>query len=252
MLFDLRGKRKRLIQVIYAMLAVLMGSGLVLFGIGGSGNGLLDSLGIGGGGSGSTSGFDDRATTIQKQLRRDPKNEQLLLQLARVRFLAGNTELQANTDPTTGQQQLTDTAIAEFDKSAAAWERYLKTKPKQPDVNVATIVVRSYEALGDAHGAAATQQILVEKRPSQGTYANLAFYLYADGKFAEGDAAAAKAEKLSPKAQRSLVRQRLSQFRTRAKQFLAQQRKQQKNLPPGQNPLQNPLGPLGGGSSGTP
>lgn len=247
MLFDLRGKRKRLVQVVYAMLAVLMGSGLVLFGIGGSGNGIFDSLGIGGGsGSSSTSGFDGRAEKIEKQLRHDPKNQKLLLELARVRFLAGNTEVQAHTDPTTGQQQITDTALAEFDKSASAWERYLKTKPKPPDVNVAAIVVQAYQALGDAAGAAKAQQIVVDKRPSQGSYANLAFFLYADGRFAEGDAAAKKAERLAPKVQRPLVRQRLQQLRKQAKRFIAQQKAQQKAQPPGQNPLQNPAGPLSG------
>jgi tetratricopeptide (TPR) repeat protein len=254
MLFDLQGKRKRLVQVIYAMLAVLMGSGLVLFGIGGSGSGLLDSIGIGGGSANSTtSGFDDRATTLEHQLRRNPQNQQLLLQLARLRFLAGNTEVQAHTDPTTGQQTITDTAINEFDKSASAWERYLKTKPKQPDVNVAAVVVQAYQALNDAHGAATTEKLVVAKHPSTGGYANLALFLYADGNFAEGDAAASKAESLAPKSKRPLVRQQLAQLKIRAKKFVAQQKKAEKaQKATGQNPLQSPLGPLGGGSSGTP
>jgi hypothetical protein len=36
MLFDLRGRRRRVVQVTYLMLALLLGGGLVLFGIGGS------------------------------------------------------------------------------------------------------------------------------------------------------------------------------------------------------------------------
>ncbi len=254
MLFDLRGKRKRLIQVIYAMLAVLMASGLVLFGIGGSGSGLLDSIGIGGGsGAGSSvSQYDDRATTIEQKLRRDPTNQQLLLELARVRYLAGNSDVQAHTDPQTGQQHVTETAASEFDKSATAWERYLKTKPKKPDVNVATVVVQSYQTIGDAHGAAATQKIVLVKHPSSGGYANLALFEYADGNFATGDAAAAKAAAMAPKAKRAVVRQQLVQLRKRAKAFLKQQKQQQKSQAPGQNPLQSPAGPLGGGSTGTP
>ena len=35
MLFDLRGRRRRAVQATYLILAVLMGGGLVLFGIGG-------------------------------------------------------------------------------------------------------------------------------------------------------------------------------------------------------------------------
>jgi hypothetical protein len=54
MLFDLRGSgRKRAVKVIYMTLAVLMGSGLVLFGIGGAtSGGLLDVFTGGGGGGG--------------------------------------------------------------------------------------------------------------------------------------------------------------------------------------------------------
>ena len=39
MLFDLRGRRRRAVQATYLMLAVLMGGGLVLFGIGGDASG---------------------------------------------------------------------------------------------------------------------------------------------------------------------------------------------------------------------
>ena len=47
MLFDLRGRgRRRTVQVIYLSLAVLMGGGLVLFGIGGGTNeSLFDAIG---------------------------------------------------------------------------------------------------------------------------------------------------------------------------------------------------------------
>ena len=41
MLFDLKGKRRRAVQGTYLMLAILMGAGLVLFGIGSSTNGGL-------------------------------------------------------------------------------------------------------------------------------------------------------------------------------------------------------------------
>ena len=50
MLFDLKGKRKRLIQVAYVILAILFGGGLVLFGVGGNvRGGLLDAFSGSGG-----------------------------------------------------------------------------------------------------------------------------------------------------------------------------------------------------------
>ena len=55
MLFDVRGGRRRVIQVIYLSLAILMGGGLVLFGIGGNvSGGLFDAIGGSNGGGGST------------------------------------------------------------------------------------------------------------------------------------------------------------------------------------------------------
>ena len=45
MLFDLRGRRRRAVQATYLTLAVLMGGGLVLFGIGGDvSGGLFDAF----------------------------------------------------------------------------------------------------------------------------------------------------------------------------------------------------------------
>ena len=70
MLFDLRGRgRRRTVQVIYLSLAILMGGGLVLFGIGGGTNGgLFDAIG---GGSGSSANVD---AVFQKRL--DTYNQQ--------------------------------------------------------------------------------------------------------------------------------------------------------------------------------
>src|SRR5215218_4479098 len=54
MLFDLRGRRRRAVQATYLTLALLMGGGLVFFGIGGSvSGGLLDAFKGGGGGDGN-------------------------------------------------------------------------------------------------------------------------------------------------------------------------------------------------------
>ena len=75
MLFDLSGKRKRLVQVVYATLAALFLVGFVGFGIGSSGaGGLLDGLGLGGDGSGgSLSGqYDDQIDSANQRLAKDP------------------------------------------------------------------------------------------------------------------------------------------------------------------------------------
>ncbi|MBA3437689.1 MAG: hypothetical protein H0U14_06795, partial [Thermoleophilaceae bacterium] len=58
MLFDIQGKRRRVVQATYLTLAVLLGGGLVLFGIGGDvSGGLFDAFSERGGGSGNGNGI---------------------------------------------------------------------------------------------------------------------------------------------------------------------------------------------------
>ncbi len=71
MLFDLRGRgRRRTVQVIYLGLALLIGAGLVFFGVGAGvgGGGLLNSL-TGNESSGSTS-FSAQIKQVQKAHRK--------------------------------------------------------------------------------------------------------------------------------------------------------------------------------------
>ena len=93
MLFDLKGKRKRVVQVVYLGLAILFGGSLVLFGTGSSvSGGLIDAI-TGNGGGGSNSVFQDQVESTQKRVRANPKSEQAWLDLARAdvqpRRLAG-------------------------------------------------------------------------------------------------------------------------------------------------------------------
>src|SRR5947209_5481043 len=91
MLFDLRGRgRRRTIQAIYLLLAILMGGGLVFFGIGGNtSGGLLDAF-KGGGGS-SSNGFDSRVKAAEQQATRTPNNPAVWAQLAAFSYLAGQS-----------------------------------------------------------------------------------------------------------------------------------------------------------------
>src|SRR5215213_2598204 len=84
MLFDLRGRRRRAVQGTYLMLALLMGGGLVLFGIGGSvSGGLLDAFKGGGGGSSADSALEDRIDKQKERLQANPRNEVVLQNLVR-------------------------------------------------------------------------------------------------------------------------------------------------------------------------
>src|ERR671926_99017 len=83
MLFDLRGRRRRAVQGTYLLLALLMGGGLVLFGVGGDvSGGLLDAF-KGGGGSSGDSVLQGRIDKQEKRLQAHPKNEAILQNLVR-------------------------------------------------------------------------------------------------------------------------------------------------------------------------
>jgi tetratricopeptide (TPR) repeat protein len=256
MLFDLRGRRKRMIQVVYAILAFLFLLGFVGFGIGSPGTGgIFDALGLGGGDSATSNPqFDEDISKAEAQLKKDPKNEQALLTLAEVHYAAGNSS--SETDPETGQVTVTDESRTEYQESTAAWERYLKLNPKNPDPGTAAQVFRAYDALANSEsdpaaleselkGGALTAKLIAEDNPSANTWATAARYAYLAGDTPEGDAAAAKAKQ---EASGSEVKQ-LDKLLAQAKTVGTKLQKQIKQAGPGKEALTSPPG---GGLGGTP
>src|SRR5919202_6230820 len=112
MLFDLRGAgRRRTVQAVYILLAVLMGGGLVLFGIGGSvSGGLVDAIT---GNKGTTGNglatYEKRVTAAQRETTAHPKDAAAWAALARARYLlasAGGNFDQSNGYTAEGKRQL--------------------------------------------------------------------------------------------------------------------------------------------------
>ncbi len=258
MLFDLRGRRKRLIQVVYAVLAGLFLLGFVGFGIGSPGTGgIFDALGIGGGGNGSTGNpqFDDQISRAEDQLKKNPKDEHALLTLAEVHYAAGNSS--SETDPNTGQVTVTDESRTEYQDATAAWERYLKLNPSNPDPGTAAQVFRAYDALAKSEtdptaleselkGASLTAELVAQDNPSVNTWAAAAQYAYLSGETAKGDAAAAKAKQEASGSEAKQLDKLLAQAKTGG----AKLQKEIKKAGPGKEALTSPLG--GGLGGGTP
>lgn len=260
MLFDLRGKRKRFVQVVYATLALLMGGGLILFGIGSDAPGGLSEI-FGDGTNQAGQSFSEDADKIDERLKTDPRNEALLKELVRRRVSAGNNS--ADIDPATGQPIPTAEAETEYEAAIDAWDRYLAVAKGEPDPNVAQLASTAYitlattattqsEAEVNLEGAAETLKIVAAARPSVGTYSNLAYYSYAGLDFRGGDAAARKAEaEAANEGQKKSVRKQLAQIRKQAKAFEKQQAQlAQQQAGQGEEALENPLGGLSGAGGG--
>jgi hypothetical protein len=98
MLFDLKGKRRRTVQVVYLALAILMGAGLVLFGIGSSTNGGLGDLFNGGNGKNTANAsIQKKITAAELTLRRDPKNQAALIAVIKGHYQLATSSADPNT-----------------------------------------------------------------------------------------------------------------------------------------------------------
>lgn len=219
MLFDLKGKRKRTVQVIYVLLALSFVVGFLIFYVGSgtdTGGSVIDALSGGGGGGNS---LDDQAKKAEEKAKKSPQSERAWLNAARADFaLATSGE---NYDQATGQY--TEKAAVPAGEATAAWERYLALKPAKPDPNLATQMVRLYAfALNQPKQAAQTQRIVVESRPSAQSYFQLAQFEYLAGNTREGDLAAQQAVSHAPKDQRNRVRKQIADFKKQAAKQAAQ------------------------------
>ena len=135
MLFDLKGKRRRTVQITYVGLAFLMAAGLVGAGIGsGTSGGLFDIFGGGSGKSTANKTIEKRIATAERALRINPKNEAAMVTIVRSHYTLASTDANQQTG------QFGKDGKAELAKASAAWQRYLASSPKKPDASLAAIV----------------------------------------------------------------------------------------------------------------
>jgi hypothetical protein len=213
MLFDLRGRRRRAVQGTYLILAVLMGGGLVLFGIGGAGGNIFDAIG-GGGGGGGNGGLEKRIETEQKKLKTSPNNTATLAELVRLNYqmASAQTPSGSSTIPESGKDDLR--------KAAVYWERYVKATDNDPDPGLAKYALFIYnpQGLNQADKAKDVVRVLAADANDAQTYLLLVQYATAAGDKRTAQLAAQKAVDLAPKAQRKQVEKTAKQLQTAAPQ----------------------------------
>src|SRR6478672_8787718 len=215
MLFDLQGKRRRLVQGTYLTLAILMGGGLVLFGVG-SGSisgGLFDAIT---GNNSNSSGSQN--STINKRIKRDlaalklnANNEGALADLVRAHYQLATDDADANTGAfgDKGKQELT--------KADVAWKRYVNVS-KNPSDSLASLMLQAYGqgGLNKPADAATAAELIANARPSAQAYLALMTYATQAGQTRKATLAGLKAIDLAPKSQKKLVKQQVEAAKAQA------------------------------------
>lgn len=211
MLFDLRGRgRRRTVRVIYVGLALLMGVGLVGFGVGGGfgGGGILNAASNSEGANSAS--FASQIKKYTKITRTQPKNISAWEHLAEAQLHeAGGEAYVSSTGVTQKGKEL-------FSQAAQSWTSYLALNPPKPSAKLAQLMVTVYGEEGLKQPAQAVQvlEIVVAARPkSASLYAALAEYAYKAHNLRVGDLASEKAVALAPAAQRVRIKNELAEVK---------------------------------------
>lgn len=254
MVFDVRGKRRGVVKVVYAILALLMGLSLFLLGAGGS----LSSIFGGGSSTSATKAFEEQAQRIERKLVKNPEDPNLLLNLTRTRVNAGNSAVVVSS---AGQQQTLESQD-QYNKASAAWSEYLKATD-EPNAGLAQLMSNTLftlagisssaaEAEANVKAAAEAQAIVAESRPSVGSLSTLSLYLLYTFDYAKAEKVKKEAiAQMNSKFERESFENQYEEIEKQAKEFqkqLAESEKAQKQGAEA-NPesSQNPFG--AGGSS---
>jgi hypothetical protein len=198
------------VQAVYLGLAIILGGGLVLFGVGTGtgGGGLLNAFG--GGSSNQKQVISSDEQNALKAVKANPNDPNGWAQLVQARWTSagqGN-----NFSQSTGT--FTSSGKKELRSTAQAWQKYLGLT-KTPNPDVAILAARAYSALGDYANQAAAWEIETAASPKEAKgFECLAASAYAAKQTRKGDLAAARAISLAPKVSRLTITQTLKQAKT--------------------------------------
>ncbi|MGC1165712.1 MAG: hypothetical protein WA862_06350 [Solirubrobacterales bacterium] len=251
MVFDTGGRRRGVVKVVYAILAVLMGLSLLLV-VGPAP--LQEIFGIEDEVSRAADQFEEQAEKAEAKLNRNPEDEDLLLSLTRARVNASNSLAEAN--PETGEVAYTPESIQQLQAASEAWSKYLKASD-EPNPGGAQIAAQALftlaqfartgpEAELNVRAAARAQEVVAKARPSLGSLSTLAIYrLYSFDYKGAAKTQKQAATYANTKFERENLDNELEQISKRAKQFQKQlvdiEKEARKAREKGEAPTANPL-----------
>ncbi len=210
MLFDIRGRRRRAVQATYLLLALLMGGGLVFFGIGGDvSGGLFDAFSDNRSDSGNgNEQLEQRIERNEQRLAAAPANEQVLAALVRDYYALASTSLPS------GVSQYPEESKDELRRAGAYWQRYVDAADRPSD-SLARLALVLYDpgALNQPQEALKAMQIVAERQNTFEAYLALVQRAVAAGDTRTADLAGQKAVDLAPQDLRKQVEKQVEQLK---------------------------------------
>jgi tetratricopeptide (TPR) repeat protein len=245
MLFDLRGRgRRRTIQAVYVFLALLIGGGLIFFGVGTGTNsgGLLNGLSQSNGSANGTKTYANAVTAARKLVAASPNSAASWLALAKAdeQYATGVT-LNAATE-TYGKG-----SSAYLTEMQQAWEKYLSLAPANPDSDTARAVAAALLLTTPVAGVnpnatpldantytdmSNAQEIVAAAASPQTAQAwqTAAEWAYLAGQTDKAILATRQALQLTPKLQQAGVKSEITKYQTYAQEIAAQKAEQKAGI----------------------
>lgn len=249
MLFDMQGRRRNVVKVVYAILAVLMGLSLLLV-IGPAP--ISDLLGLQDEAANASKQYEEQAKRIEVKLAKDPEDPALLVGLTRARINAGNQLSEQNTQ--TGEVALSPEGRQQLEQASATWSDYLEATD-EPSANLALLMANSLfliaqntppgpEFSANIEAAAEAQKIFADQRPSINSLLTYSLYTLYTFDFPEAKKAKEEAEaQATSKSQRAQIDEQYKAIAQRARQFEAETKERER--------LEEQLPNQGGGGEGS-
>jgi hypothetical protein len=225
MVFDIRGRRRHVVKVVYAVLAVLMGASLFLV-VGPVNIGSL--LGSESSSVNPAQPYEEQAQRLERELKKDPEEPELLAKLTRAQANAGNLSVE---ETSSGERAYTIESIQFWRKASETWSKYLEAT-KEPAYNVAQLMATTLftlaangsrnagEASSNINGAAEAQKLVAEQRPTVNSLSTAAFYTYFTFDYAAANELGEEAQKLAnTKFERESIENKMKETEKRAREF---------------------------------
>jgi hypothetical protein len=256
MLFDIRGRRRHVVKVVYALLAILMAGSLFLV------TGALNVgsiLGTSSSGESATKSLEQQAERIETKLAKTPEDEDMLLNLTRTRVNIVNTMI------TNGAGKSESDLVQEVKQELALvnedWSNYLKAA-NEPSAGLAVQVAPALfqqaelssggeEALENVNTATEAQKIVAEARPNLNSLSTLAIYQAFNQEYKAAEKTLEEANKFAgTKFERESLENQFKETEKSAKEFgkglEAEKAAAEANKSGGKESLENPLNSIGG------